>query len=92
MDTTKKKITAIVSKYVKENREEFELVKEALVMRRKMNEEGYDKHTDMRPLYELPETLHTIFNAELDEQDLVWFKSKKGGNWFAKEFKVFSLI
>ena len=92
MDTIKKKIKRVVLKYVKENAEENDLLKQAVVMKKAMYAQGFEKGSDMRPLYELTETLHTLLVKELDEDEANWFKSKKGGNWFAKEFKAYSLI
>lgn len=92
MDSSKKKIISLVNKYVKEFPEENKLLKEAVVMKRNMYSQGFEKGTDMRPLYELTETLHNIFIRELTEDEMKWLKTKKGGNWFAKEFKVYSFI
>ena len=88
----KKKIAGVVKQYIKDYPSEFELLKEAVVMRRALNAHGFEKKADMRPLYELSDTLHTMLNLKLEEDEMTWFKSKKGGNWFAKEFKIFSLI
>lgn len=92
MDTTKKKIENIVKDYIKKYPAEYELLKEAIKMKRIMNKEGFDKQTDMRPLFELSETLQSMIITGLEDDEITWFKTKNGGNWFSKEFKVFSLI
>lgn len=88
MTTAKEHIKKIVEQYIKENPTEFELLKEAVVMKRAMYADGFEKSADMRPLFEMSEALFGMFITNLEEDEMLWFKTKKGGNWFAKEFKV----
>lgn len=92
MDATKKKISSIVKDYAKQYPEENKFLKQAVIMKRALYSKGFEKGTDMKPLFELSETLHSMLIGALTSDEITWFKTKKGGNWFAKEFKNFSLI
>lgn len=91
MQKAKVHITKLVKKYIKDFPEENKFLIEVVLAKRVMYEQGFEKGSEMRPLYELSETLHTIFVQELEEDEMKWLKTKKGGNWFAKEFRIYSL-
>ena len=42
-----------------------------------------------RKLFDTPATLHSMLVEKLDGEELKWFKTKKGGRWFAKYFIEF---
>lgn len=94
MNGTKKLITKIVKDYTIAYKEEFALFKQAMGMKKSTlrdefgKPEGSDYH---RALLEFPETLYTDFIMKLNEEQLVWFKTKEGAHWFAKEFPLFCL-
>ena len=44
----------------------------------------------MRALFEMPEEVFTALLMQLDEEEMVWFKTKEGGRWFAKTFPTFA--
>lgn len=92
MQSAKDNISKIVSKYIKEFPKENEALKKAVIMKRALYAQGFEKGTDMRPLYELTQALHGFLVKELSEDEMKWFKTKKGGNWFAKKFKAYSFI
>lgn len=92
LPTTKKNIEKVVFKYTKENPDEFKLfTEESMPLIKAAFANGLEKGTDMKPLYELPVTLFSMFIQELDEDEMIWFKTKKGAHWFIKEFKTFAL-
>lgn len=45
-----------------------------------------------RAIHEISDTLDGMFMKELSEAELLWFRSKEGGRWFAKTFNEFSLV
>lgn len=47
--------------------------------------------SNMRALFEIPETLYGMIKIGLDEHELEWFYSLRGSRWFAKKFKSTSL-
>lgn len=91
MNHTKDNIRKIVEDYSKNNAQEFEMLKDIVVMKRAAYAEGFEKGTDMRPLYELTETLHSLLVEKLEEDEMRWFKTKQGAHWFIKEYKIFAL-
>lgn len=96
MQATKKHISDLVEFYIKENPEEFELVKEGVRMSRLLLKDNKyaqaeGSQAEMRGLFEIPETLSTMLIMGLSEDESIWFKTKVGGRWFANKFKVFSL-
>lgn len=88
----KKNISSIVESYVRKYPEENDLLKQAVYMKRALYSQGFEKGSDMRPLYELSETLNSLLIETLEPEELEWLKTKKGGNWFAKTFNAYSLI
>jgi hypothetical protein len=44
-----------------------------------------------RQILEYPDNLYTIMKATLDEQDWVYFTSKKGARWFGKMFPQYAI-
>ncbi len=93
MHFTKKHIQEIVGQYIKENQEEFEIVKKGIQLKHSLTKDDLAsiENSEMRGLYEIPETLSNMLLLELEEEELLWLKTKQGGFWFAKEFKVFAL-
>ena len=45
-----------------------------------------------RPLVEYPERLFNLLNVKLTPQEMVFFSTVKGTQWFAQTFKEFALI
>lgn len=93
MQFTKKHIREIVARYIRENPEEFKIVKDGIQMKHQLTHDEYAslEGSEMRALFEIPETLSVMFTTELDEEETIWFKTKQGAFWFAKTFKVFAL-
>lgn len=93
MDSAKRKVRQIILQYRRDYAEEYSLLKEALVIRRKMIREGIDatEGSDMMPMYELSENLQTFIILALEPEELTWWKTREGGRWFIKTFPVFSL-
>lgn len=93
MDSAKLKIKSAVATYMLDMPEEFELLKHALEMRRKMLREGVNwmEGTDGMPMYELSEELQLRITLALNSEELTWWKTTQGGRWFIKTFPVFSL-
>lgn len=93
-------IATIVVNYKRQFPEEYKIVKKAIEAKKKMNRNEYAsmddtpfkvEHFILRALYEIPETLSTMFVMGLDEGAIVYFKSKKGGIWFATQYPEFAL-
>ena len=62
MDTAKKKIASTVALYIKFDNDEYQILLEALKMRRQMIEEMVDptEGADMMPMYEMSEHLQAM--------------------------------
>ena len=94
MDYTKKLVKEIVKLYITNNPIEFDIVKRGIEMKRKLSRDEYatlEGSSASRALYEIPETLSTMFVSGLSEEQMLWFKSKQGAHWFCKNFDVFKL-
>ena len=42
-----------------------------------------------RKLFDVPETLYSMFVSNLNSEELAYFKTKRGGRWFSKKFREF---
>lgn len=94
MNETKKLITKIVEDYTVAYKEEFLLFKKAMGMKREVLRDEFgrpDGSNYHRALLEFPETLYTDFIVKLNEEQMVWFKTKEGAHWFAYKFPIFCL-
>jgi hypothetical protein len=45
-----------------------------------------------RQLFQLPESLFSLFVGKLNKEEMEYFNSREGSMWFAKEFNQFSLV
>lgn len=90
---TKKKLKFAVAAYKRQYPEDYKIVCKGIAMKRSLKRDEYAtiEGSDMRGLFEIPEDLHTAFVQALDEEEIVWFKTKEGGRWFARTFPEFSL-
>ena len=104
VDVTKKKIIGLVEGYKLAFPDEYR----AVIPQIKRNRDANLKKTGditqhrktvipERPINEYPETLFTIFNMRLDEEERNWFfndeeTSKKAARWFARQFPEFSRV
>jgi hypothetical protein len=48
-------------------------------------------HAIQRALFSVPEKLSIMIGKKLETDELVLFKEKEGGRWFAKEFPQFAI-
>lgn len=94
MPSTKKHITSLVRFYIKQNPEEWETFKKGIEMTRQFTKDEfatlYGSH-DTRALFDMPEKLYEMFVMGLDEEEMQWFKTKRGAHWFARNFPAFAL-
>lgn len=94
MVEAKDAITLIVNEYVSYFREEFDLFKKSVAIKKDQQRTDFGE-TKMdfveRILFEIPETLHTSLQLRLTEPQKEWFHSKEGSQWFAKTFKQFQV-
>lgn len=93
MNSAKKRLTNIVEAYTKDFPEEFEMVRKAVEMKRRMTRDEFAtvEGSSMRGLYEISETLQQLIIMGLEEEELLWLKTIPGGRWFATKFPVFAL-
>ena len=103
MQLAKKHIKQIVENYIKVFPQEYEDFKYGMkAVRESLKDEEFgeaypDTSSGYRALYELPETLHTMFIKGLDDEEMLWLKTgvpsnrNQGGQWFAKTFKEFRI-
>jgi hypothetical protein len=103
MQSAKKHIREIVEDYTKLFPEEFEEFKQGMpAIRASLQDEEFGQmlpgtSSGSRALYELPETLHTMFVMKLEEDEMLWLKTgdpvnrNAGGQWFAKTFREFTI-
>lgn len=101
MTSAKHKIKLAVRDYIKLFPEEWVAFKvQTESLRRTLKDQKFAEAkgtgSEMRALFEMPETLHTILVNNLDDAEMDWFKSggidhKEGGRWFAKSFPEFRI-
>lgn len=93
MQDAKAKITALVESYKTFYKQEYNdfLRGQKVALDLKANKWGEIKGTDIieRRVYDIPETLFSIFQIRLTPEELTFLYSKKGALWFAKEFIEF---
>lgn len=100
MEQAKQHITQIVHNYIRLYPEEFEIVKEGIKVQRNLHLDEFASAkgtgSEMRGLYEIPESLSEMLIMGLTEEEMEWLKAgglnrKEGGRWFAKTFTAFAL-
>lgn len=94
MDQAKNNIEQLVKGYITMFPDEFEQFKSYMNSRRSGLRTDYAE-TDqddimLRGLFEVPETLNTMFIMKLSSEDEKWLHSIEGGRWFANYFRVFA--
>ena len=102
MDTAKIKIKECVELYIRLMPEEYKAFLEQMVqVRRQLLDDKFGQAlgqgTEMRALFEMPESLHHLLTTKLTLEELQWLKEggtdkKAGARWFAKTFPAFRLI
>ena len=91
----KKLVDAYIKLFPNEYREVVSVIKEKRNRKLSSDTGIHDfKGLDVleRELLEYPENLWTIFNAQLNPEELLYLTSRKGAIWFGRTFKVFSLV
>ncbi len=94
MSTTAK---TLIDAYVREYTLTFPLEWSAFL---RSNKEKLSRSTDSfgeisgsdlveRKLFEMPETLYAILDMKLSKDDFQWFRSREGGQWFARRYPAF---
>lgn len=101
MTSAQHKIKLAVRDYIKLFPEEWVAFKRQMeALRRTLKDQQFGEAkgtgSEMRALFEMPETLHTILVNNLDETEMEWFKSggskhNEGAIWFAKTFPDFRI-
>lgn len=92
-NAVKKKITAAIKLYHRDFREEAELFYSYVAQKKNsFDDVVHTDHAIERALFEMPENLHGLIAMNLEPQELVWFKTKDGGRWFAKTFDKYALV
>lgn len=96
MDSYKFKIRQIVNEYIKLFPQEWSDFKTMMKDNRDKNKNDFGA-VNMpgvdyieRKLFEIPETMHTIINVRLSDEEKSWWDTKEAGRWFAKTFREFS--
>ena len=98
MKDLKQKIVGLVETYARLHPNEIKLMKSYMEeVRHDLQDkkfatakgEGGAEMVIERKLYEIPETLFTIFLENLSVDEQTDFKSKEMARWFAKEFPLF---
>lgn len=94
-ESTKRKLKQIVWNYKMMFPHEFNLVIEQIAVNRKQQADEFAtlKETVFveRALIEVPETLSSMFDIRLAEDEKIEFRSKVGIRWFANSFPMFKL-
>lgn len=96
---TKTKIKTIVENYKMLFPDEFVLTIRQVALNRKAQRDKFASlkkgkfKADFveRALVETPETLNSMFDLRLTDDEKIEFKSKRGIRWFAKEYPMFKL-
>lgn len=94
-DNVKVKIKKLVDSYTRLFAQEFKDFCGDMKTKRELQSNKFSELKDggavHRALFEVPETLNTIFEMQLNDEDKDWFKSKDGARWFARNFKEFNV-
>jgi hypothetical protein len=94
MPTTKAHITKLIEAYILENPSDWEIFKNGVAMTRKFTKDEFATlygSNDTRALFEMPEKLYNDLIIGLSEDEMQWFKTKKGSLWFVRTFPAFAL-
>lgn len=95
MKILQKNIIDIVNLYVSENNAEYEAFARAMKQKQALQTDKYAeiKGSDMvhRAMYEVPETLDSMFKFRLEDESHKYLITKEGSRWFAKNFPTFRL-
>lgn len=96
MNEAKMKIKDLVATYIRTSPKEYEAVKSVVLSKRdglknKFADMSKDSDVIERELYEIPETLFTIFQFNLSGDESEWLRSKQGAHWFCREFPEFRI-
>lgn len=94
----KLKVERLFLKYIKFYDEDYQLVVKYLQGEREKNKNKFSSIKDSkmvnRKIYEIPETLHSIFLTNLTKEELILMKDGEDGKdfarWFAKRFPEFA--
>lgn len=92
--TIQNKIKKIVDKYIKQNYKEYCLVCQSIKDQRATQKNefastGYDGYIAQLASI-IPQTLDNLLLTGLDEEEVEYYKSKEGTEWFAREYSEFS--
>ena len=93
MDTTKQKLKKIVENYISTFNADFEDFKRCLAITRSnlITQFGEMQKTNLveQFLGQKPELLEAMIQAQLTDEEKVWFRSKDGARWFFDAFPAF---
>lgn len=91
--TAQQKLRNIVTLYKQMFPDEYDAVCVELSQLRNRQNDKFASvkgdHAIDRALFEIPETLFAGILSNLDEEQLLYFKSKEGSRWFVTAFKEF---
>lgn len=92
----KRIITVAVRGFHEKHREEAELFYQYVREKRgglhnDMGDTGGD-HAIERALFEMPVGLYEVLMKTLKPEQMIWFNTKEGSRWFAKNFQAYSLL
>lgn len=93
-DQIKNRIKQIVSAYKRAYPEEYKGVCEMVAVKRTMTWDEFaslEGLKETRALFEISETLQTMFIQDLNEEETKQFTTIQGSRWFAKTFPEFAL-
>lgn len=94
MNPIQKKIIKITNRYIKEHYDEYSLVCSAIKDKRENQKDEFASTGQKNYINQLatitPETLDAMFQKELDDAEWMYYKSKSGTTWFAKNYPEFS--
>ncbi len=87
MDSAKTRIRECVDNYAKIFSQEFEAFKSQPV------KEAYSAQSDIieTKVAEYPENLYMLMVKSLSDEEMEWFRTKKGTMWFVNSFPVFGV-
>lgn len=91
MNTAQAKIKALVEDYIRIYPEEYKNFIAQMIEKKSLLINNFAEFGGNRALYEVPETLNTLFQMKLTKEEFAYFETKEGGRWFANNFKQFSV-
>lgn len=94
MDSIKQHIEEVIGEYKELFAEEYNLFCNAMIDKKNLQNNdtaSFGKDQQLQQfVHEIPLTLHEMFKSMLTEDEMTFYKTKEGAEWFGRHFSEFS--